>query len=164
MEEDFYEVDAPADMKAKKGFFSRFKPRKSRRAQPRVDVQIMEPEAIEALNDSIEEIIPPPESPDPEEVDCGIVSDVPFAGSDPTATPGPVADFSPQPTPFDAVAIIKSPVIMSGAYANRSPGARGAALKRYGGGVEALKPAGVAQMIKKTPKKVLAEAFNLQAD
>ena len=103
-------------------------------AQPVVEVQIMEPEPVEELDDIIEEIIPPPEPPEPEEVDPDIISDVPFAGADPTEAPGPVADFSPQPTPFDAVAIIKSPVIMRGIYGSRSPGARGAAIAGGGGG------------------------------
>jgi len=47
--------------------------------------------------------------------------------------PIPATDFSPNPAPFDAVAIVKSPVIMKGIYGSRSPGARGNAMARYGG-------------------------------
>jgi len=102
---------------------------------PRVQVQIIEPEQVEELDDIEEEIIEPPDPPEPEEVEpTDIISDSPYAGADPTATPGPVADFSPQPTTFDAVAIVKSPVIMRGIYGSRSPGARGAALAGGGGG------------------------------
>ncbi|TRZ79941.1 hypothetical protein D4R86_05140, partial [bacterium] len=104
--------------------------------QPSIPTTIMEPEPVEEL-DIIEEIIEPPEPPEPEEVEpSDIISDFPYAGADPTATPGPIADFSPQPTPFDAVAIIKSPVIMRGIYGSRSPGARGAAIAGGGGGSE----------------------------
>lgn len=100
---------------------------------PRVEVQIIEPEQVEELEDIKEE--PPPDPPEPEEVEpSDVISDQPYAGADPTATPGPVADFSPQPTTFDAVAIVKSPVIMRGIYGSRSPGARGAALAGGGGG------------------------------
>lgn len=100
---------------------------------PRVEVQIIEPEQVEELEDIEEEI--PPDPPEPEEVEpTDVISDQPYAGADPTATPGPIADFSPQPTAFDAVAIIKSPVIMRGIYGSRSPGARGAALAGGGGG------------------------------
>lgn len=102
---------------------------------PKVQVQIMEPDQVEELEDIKEEIIEPPDPPEPEEVEpTDVISDSPYAGADPTATPGPVADFSPQPTPFDAVAIIKSPVVMRGIYGSRSPGARGAALAGGGGG------------------------------
>jgi hypothetical protein len=102
---------------------------------PPVQVQIIEPEEVEELEDIKEEIIEPPEPPEPEEVEpTDIISDSPYAGADPTATPGPVADFSPQPTTFDAVAIVKSPVVMRGIYGSRSPGARGAALAGGGGG------------------------------
>ena len=100
---------------------------------PKIEIQMMEPEQIEELED-IEEIIPP-DPPEPEEVEPeDVISDSPYAGADPTATPGPIADFSPQPTPFDAVAIIKSPVVMRGIYGSRSPGSRGAALAGGGGG------------------------------
>jgi hypothetical protein len=102
--------------------------------QPKVQVQIIEPEQVEELDEIEEEIIEPPEPPEPDEVDPDVISDSPYAGADPTATPGPVADFSPQPTTFDAVAIVKSPVIMRGIYGSRSPGARGSALAGGGGG------------------------------
>lgn len=101
----------------------------------KVEVSIIEPEQVEELEDIKEEIIEPPDPPEPEEVEpTDIISDSPYAGADPTATPGPVADFSPQPTTFDAVAIVKSPVVMRGIYGSRSPGARGSALAGGGGG------------------------------
>ncbi len=102
--------------------------------QPKVQVQIIEPEQVEELDEIEEEIIEPPEPPEPDEIDPDVITDSPYAGADPTATPGPVADFSPQPTQFDAVALVKSPVIMRGIYGSRSPGARGSALAGGGGG------------------------------
>ena len=102
---------------------------------PKVEVQIIEPDQVEELDDIEEEIIEPPDPPEPEEVEpTDVISDSPYAGADPTATPGPVADFSPQPATFDSVAMIKSPVIMRGSYGSRSPGARGSALAGNGGG------------------------------
>lgn len=94
-------------------------------------VQIMEPEAIEEL-DEIEEIkeIPPVPS---EPIDEVFTPDVSMPHETPPATPP--SDFSPQPAEFDAVAIIKSPVIMKGIYGSRSPGMRGSTLRQYGGGM-----------------------------
>ncbi len=46
----------------------------------------------------------------------------------------PPTDFSPAPGAFDAVALVKSPVIMKGIFASRDPGARSNALKAGGGG------------------------------
>jgi hypothetical protein len=100
-----------------------------------VEVQVMEPEKIEELKEIKEEIIEPPEPPDPQDiVVTDIISDKPFVGTDPNSTPGPQVDFSPQPAEFDAVSMVKSPVVMRGIYGSRSPGARGAALAGYGGG------------------------------
>jgi len=95
-----------------------------------VEVKVVEPEAMEELeeiDEPIEEDIPPPE-----EMDFEITT------SDPTVTtaesaPAPEADFSPQPVEFDAVALVKSPVIMKGIYGSRSSGARGQAMARFGG-------------------------------
>lgn len=101
----------------------------------KVEVRMMEPEKIEEKLDEVkEEIIPPEEIPEPEVVDTDVISDSPYVGSDPTATPGPIADFSPVPATFDAVAIVKSPVIFKGIYGSRSPGAIGAAVAGNGGG------------------------------
>ncbi|MBN2301580.1 MAG: von Willebrand factor type A domain-containing protein [Lentisphaerae bacterium] len=41
--------------------------------------------------------------------------------------------FSPAPTAFDSVAMVKSPMIMKGIYGSRTPGSRGSALGQYGG-------------------------------
>jgi hypothetical protein len=100
-----------------------------------IEVSVMEPEKVEELKEIKEEIIEPPEPPEPQDiVVTDIISDKPFVGTDPNSTPGPQVDFSPQPVSFDAVAIVKSPVVMKGIYGSRSPGARGAALAGYGGG------------------------------
>jgi len=103
--------------------------------QGQVQVQIVEPEPIEEKLEEIkEEIIEPPEPPEPVEVETDVISDSPYVGSDSQAAPGPVADFSPVPATFDAVAIVKSPVIMKGIYGARTGAARGAALAGGGGG------------------------------
>ncbi len=90
-----------------------------------VTVQIVDPEKIEEL-DKIEEIkqdIPEPET----EItyDAEVTVDQPVVNAPPT-------DFSPQPTPVDAVAIVKSPVIMRGIYGSRTPGMRGSLMGRHG--------------------------------
>jgi hypothetical protein len=104
-------------------------------ASSKIEVRMMEPEPMEEKLDEIkEEIIPPEEIPEPEVVDTDVISDSPYVGADPNATPGPVADFSPVPVQFDAVALVKSPVIFKGIYGSRSPGARGSALAGGGGG------------------------------
>jgi Ca-activated chloride channel family protein len=41
---------------------------------------------------------------------------------------------APEPAPFDTVTVAKSPIVMKGMYASRSPGARGSSLAKYGGG------------------------------
>jgi hypothetical protein len=93
-----------------------------------VQVEIIEPEAPEELEKIEEPIIEPPDPPDPVDVDFT---------PDPTLPPSEVAsppvEYSPQPAEFDSVAITKSPIIMKGIYGSRSPGARGAAMARYGG-------------------------------
>jgi len=95
-----------------------------------IEVKVIEPEPLEKL----EEIEPPPiedpiELPEP---------DVEFTTADPVLAPteniqAPPTDFSPQPVEFDAVAMVKSPVIMKGIYGSRNPGARGQAMARFGG-------------------------------
>ena len=90
-----------------------------------VEVEIMNPEEIEELDD-IEEIIEePPEPPDITEIEF----DAEVMTQD---MPQPPTDFSPQPVEFDAVAIVKSPIIMRGIYGSRSPGMRGSLLGRHG--------------------------------
>ncbi|MCX7592096.1 MAG: terpene cyclase/mutase family protein [Kiritimatiellae bacterium] len=93
-----------------------------------IEVEVLEPEPVKEL----EEIKPLEQEKPPEPVDLDVtpvvtVSDAP--------TPGPVTEFSPQPASFDSVAIVKSPVIMKGIYGSRNPGARGVALKTYGGNI-----------------------------
>ena len=93
-----------------------------------VQVQIMEPEEVKELEEIKEIIEPPPEPPEVTEVDY--TPDVTINAINPM----PDTDFSPQPAQFDSVAIVKSPVIMKGILGSRSPGARGSALARFGGG------------------------------
>ncbi|MBN2302237.1 MAG: terpene cyclase/mutase family protein [Lentisphaerae bacterium] len=98
--------------------------------RPQVEVQIIEPEPIEKLDD-IDDIIEQP--PDPIEMDFTPTDHVGPVMDNSAVTPGPEADFSPQPASFDSVAMVKSPVIMKGIYGSRSPGSRGSALGQYGG-------------------------------
>jgi len=93
-----------------------------------VNVTIMEPESVKDL-DKIDDLEEPP--PPEQEINVDFTADV--AMSDKNLPPSPATDFSPQPAEFDAVAQIKSPVIMKGIYGSRSPGARGSALQAYGG-------------------------------
>ena len=94
-----------------------------------IEITIVEPEPIEELED-IEEPEPeefePPEPVEMEVVDAG------FNDSE-VKMEGPDAPFSPQPTPVDAVALVKSPVVMKGIFGARTSGERGSALGRYGG-------------------------------
>jgi len=92
------------------------------------EVDIAEVVPVEDLETPEVPEIEPPEPPDPTEVEFADVPDVP------TESITPPEDYSPQPVEFDAVAQIKSPVIMKGIYGSRSPGARGSALGRHGGG------------------------------
>jgi len=96
-----------------------------------VQVQIAEVDVPEELEPP--EDIPEPEiePPDPEKI---IEPTENFVPSTSDNAVGPDTDFSPQPAQFDSVAIVKSPVVMKGIFGSRSPGARGSALGRYGGG------------------------------
>jgi len=69
-------------------------------AQVRI-IQPEEPPELEEIEEIHEEPIEPP---DP--IDMDFTPDVALNN---IATPGPVADFSPQPAKFDTVAVIKSP-------------------------------------------------------
>ncbi len=95
-----------------------------------VELKIIEPEPMEELEDIEEPILEPIEPPDPVEVD--------FETVDTTLPPSEVAappqDTTVQQAEFDSVAEVKSPIIMKGIYGSRSPGSRGAALNRFGGG------------------------------
>ncbi len=91
-------------------------------------IEILEPEAMEELEEIPPPEIEPPEPPDPIEMDFT---------PDPTLPPSEVAsppvEYSPQPAEFDSVAITRSPVIMRGIYGSRNPGARGQAMAQFGG-------------------------------
>ncbi len=97
-----------------------------------LSIRIVEPEPVEALEDILEIDVELPEPPAPIELDLGSVATLPASDS---AVPAPPQDVSVQPAEFDSVAMVKSPVIMKGIYGSRSPGARGAALQRFGGGI-----------------------------
>lgn len=98
-----------------------------------VAVQIIEPEALDTL-DEIEELMDEPiEPPDPID-DMDFTPDVTVSADNPLP-PTVTTEFSPQPAEIDAVAIVKSPVIMRGIFGNRSPGSRGRALREFGGSV-----------------------------
>jgi hypothetical protein len=88
-------------------------------------LDIMEVTPMEELEIPEEPEIEPPEPVDVE------FSDAPVT---PSEVVSPPEDYSPMPAEFDAVAQIKSPVIMKGMYGSRSPGARGSLLGRHGGG------------------------------
>jgi len=95
-----------------------------------VEVQIIEPEVLDELEE-LEEI--EPELLEPPEIEMEIPDEVvvtDFANP----LPSPATDFSPRPADFDSVAIVKSPVILKGILGSRTPGARGSALARHGGG------------------------------
>jgi hypothetical protein len=108
--------------------FSALAPQKSRS----VEVKVVEPEKAPELEEikPLEE--PPPEQPEPVDVQTETTNPGPVDNT--AISPAPDADFSPTPAPLDSVAIVKSPVIMKGIYGNRSPGHRGSLLGRFGGG------------------------------
>jgi len=106
-----------------------------------VSVTLCEPEAMEAL-DEIGEVALSGSVEAPEPVDFEFAPGAMLPPMKPTASPppapppavtAPAPDLGVQPAEFDSVAIVKSPVIMKGIYGNRSLGARGAALQRFGG-------------------------------
>lgn len=99
---------------------------------------------VDALKEDL--ATPPPELIAPPPMDESVRPEVndETALSSANALPGPVgtaaaagvssaAQFSPQPTAFDTVALVKSPIKMKGIFASRSPGLRGQALSSFGG-------------------------------
>ena len=90
------------------------------------ETEIIDPNEMEELEE-IEELIEPEVEIEP--VDIEFTPDVTID----TPTPTPDQPLSPQPAEFDAVALVKSPVIMKGLYGSRNPGSRGAALRTHGG-------------------------------
>jgi len=93
-----------------------------------IETEIMDMEAVKDLQDP-EEYEPPPERPDDLTVDIEIEGpnvDV--------VNPVDRPQYSPQPQAFDAVQIVKSPVILKGIYGDiRNTGTRGSAMRRHGG-------------------------------
>ena len=94
-----------------------------------VEVTMVDPEPLEDLDDIEEPVIEEVEPPDPVEVEV-VTPDVTLAPSDVAAPP---QDTTVQQAKFDSVAIVKSPMIMTGMYGSRRPGSRGAALRKFGG-------------------------------
>ncbi|MCL1920926.1 MAG: terpene cyclase/mutase family protein [Kiritimatiellaeota bacterium] len=93
-----------------------------------IDTEIMEMDALQDLQKP-DEPEPPPEPPDDMQVDVQIDSPNVNVTVDPTVT-----SYSPQPQTFDAVQIVKSPVILKGVFGDRAnTGTRGTNLRRYGG-------------------------------
>ena len=105
-------------------------------AEATYQVQMMEPEKLEKQLDPIPPEPPPVNEPPPE------ISDMPPIQSQVLAPgnanmpgpPGPSVPFSPKPTSFDTVAMIKSPVVLKGMYSGRTTGMRGSLLGKGGGG------------------------------
>ncbi len=96
-----------------------------------VKVKIKEQEQIEELDEEIDFETEPIEPPEPIEID--FVPDNSM-NIDSPLPPSPNVEVSPSPADIDTVATIKSPVVMRGIFGSRTGGARGAALRAYGGG------------------------------
>jgi len=96
-----------------------------------VEIKVVEPEPMEELEEIEEPILEPIEPPDPVDVDFVTPDTATLAPSEVAAPP---TDTTVQQAEFDSVAMVKSPMIMKGIYGSRSPGSRGAALNRFGGG------------------------------
>ncbi len=86
------------------------------------------PEELEEPEELPDEEIEPP---DPIEMEMSMDDNPMVSAFD---APEQDADFSPQPSVMDSVAIVKSPIVMRGIYGSRNPGSRGSALGKYGGG------------------------------
>ncbi|MDA3800220.1 MAG: terpene cyclase/mutase family protein [Kiritimatiellae bacterium] len=98
--------------------------------ETKVSVEVTDIEEPPELEEPPEEIIEPIESPEPVDVEFENL-DVVFDQTVEMQTP----DDNPSPSPadVDAVALVKSPVTLTGIYGNRTPGARGSAMRRFGG-------------------------------
>lgn len=124
-------------------------PEQKHEAASTFEITMMDNDAVEKLDD-IEEI-EPPKPPDefepppleeftPEDIQKMNPDDIVSGAAGPSvgAAAGPsttgASEFSPQPAAFDSVAMIKSPIKMTGIFGSRTPGARGSALAQYGGG------------------------------
>jgi hypothetical protein len=95
-----------------------------------ISVEVTDIEEPPDLEEIQEDIIEPIKPPDPVDVEFEAI-DMAFEQDVNIQTPND--NPSPSPADVDAVAMVKSPVVMSGIYGNRSPGARGSAMKRFGG-------------------------------
>jgi hypothetical protein len=98
---------------------------------PAIEVTVVEPEPMEELKEIIEPEIVPPEPPEPTTVEMDVSSDMPSLPSEVITPPAETA--SVKPAEYDAVALVKSPVVMKNMYGSRTTGAKGAALGKYGG-------------------------------
>jgi len=97
-----------------------------------VSVRCAEPERLDELDEVMEVPVDVAAPPDP--VSLGYSYDtVLSAGDTPTPRAAPPQEFSPQPAEFDAVTMVKSPLIMKGVHGSRQTGARGQAIRRHGG-------------------------------
>ena len=96
----------------------------------KVTVQVVDPEKMDKLDDVPEPEPEDIEPPDPVEIDVS----TPNVDLPPSKVAAPPKDTTVQQATVDSVAIVKSPVMMRGIYGSRSPGSRGAALSKYGGG------------------------------
>lgn len=93
-------------------------------------VEVIDPEPIEELDEEIKELIEEIEPPEPIEMEIPDAVNMADVTEDVVSPP---TDFSPQPATLDSVALTKSPVILRGILGSRNPGARGSALRGYGG-------------------------------
>jgi hypothetical protein len=91
-------------------------------------VKEIEPVALDDIEELDDEPIEPPE---PIEMDDFTPDDLMTEVTE--MLDAPTTEVSPQPAEMDAVALVKSPVIMRGIVGNRSPGMRGQARRTYGG-------------------------------
>ncbi len=98
-----------------------------------VQVKVIDPEPMERLEEIEEPAFEPP-PPEPMDMQVEFTIDAPAMPADVAAPPAEAASVAP--AAFDSVALVKSPVIMRGMLGSRSPGARGQALKTYGGNAE----------------------------
>jgi len=95
------------------------------------EVTVVEPTPMEELEEIVQPEIEPLEPPDPVDIEVDVQTDI---APTPTDVAAPAAeDVSVQPAEFDSVAQVRSPVVLTGIMGSRSPGARGAAISRYGG-------------------------------
>ena len=106
---------------------AQFTPRSTQSFQ----VTVVDPTPIEELDAFDEPEIQPLEPPDPIDIQVEVVTDVAAVPTEVAAPPADTA--SVQPAEFDAVAQVRSPVVMTGMMGSRNPGARGEAIQRYGG-------------------------------